>query len=95
MALNLQHQTPEQFALRFWERLRAAFESGDKERYHRMVWWLWQRIQDGDLTSAQARLSYNAAFDKALTVTQWNTLVTNRFIPIKDRYLAYQAETLV
>jgi hypothetical protein len=95
MALNLQHQTPEQFALRFWNRLRAAFESGDKERYHRMVWWLWQRIQDGDLTSAQARLSYNQAFNKSLTALQWTNTVVPKLTAAKDRYAAWLAETLV
>ena len=95
MALNLQHQTLADFGIRFWQNARAAYDSGDKAKYHRMIWWLWQKIQDGDITSAQARTAYNAAFGKSLDASQWNTLVTNRFVPIKDRYLAWQTETLV
>jgi hypothetical protein len=92
MALVLKAQTPAQFAARFWRKLQAAYAAGDKYTYHRMVWWIWQRIQDGDLTSNDVRLSYNAAFGKSLNTTQWNNLVTTRFVPIKDRYLAMLAE---
>jgi hypothetical protein len=95
VALNLQHQTVAQFASRFWTSLQAAYNNGDKLKYHYMVWWIWTRIQAGDLTSDQVRLSYNSYFGKNLNNTQWNTLVTTRFIPIKDRYLAFVAETLV
>ena len=92
MALNLQHQTADEFAARFWAKLQAAYQSGDKFTYHRMIWWLWSMIQAGDLTSDQARLSFNAAYDRSLNPSQWNALVTTRFIPIKDRYLAFLAE---
>lgn len=95
MALSLQHQTTSEFAARFWLNLKAAFDSGDRLRYHFMVWWVWNRIQIGDLTNDQVRVSYNTFFGKALTLAQWNSLVTARFIPIKDRYLAWIAETLV
>ena len=92
MALNLRHQTAGQFAARFWGRLQDAYQRGDKLTYHRMVWWLWARIQAGDLTSDQVRLSFNAAFNRTLTTPQWNSLVTTRLVPIKDRYLALLAE---
>ncbi len=92
MALNLQHQTAEEFAARYWAKLRAAYGSGDKLTYHRMIWWMWSKIQSGDLTSNQVRLSFNDAYGRSLDSTQWNTLVTTRFIPIKDRYLALLAE---
>lgn len=92
MALNLRHQTPAQFADRFWRRLQAAYAAGDQLTYHRMVWWIWSRIQAGDLTSNEVRLSFNAAFDRTLNTTQWNNLVTTRFVPMKDRYLALLAE---
>ena len=95
MPLELTHQTAAQFAARYWKNLKAAYDNGDKFKYHYMVWWIWTKIQAGDLTSDQVRLSYNAYFGKSLNTTQWNTLVTNRFIPIKDRYLAWLAETLV
>ncbi len=92
MALNLQHQTTAQFAARFWAKVKSAYQAGDKLTYHRCIWWVWTKIQDGDLTSDQVRLSYNTAFGKSLNTTQWNNLVTTRFIPMKDRYLALLAE---
>ena len=93
MALTLNHQTAEEFALRFWRNTRAAFNAGDKFTYHRNIWWLWTQIQAGDVTSTQARNAYNTAFGTSLNVSQWNTLVTTRFVPIKDRYIAWLAET--
>jgi hypothetical protein len=92
MALTLKHQTAAQFAARFWAKLRAAYQAGDKLTYHRMVWWIWKQVQDGNLTNDQVRLSFNAAYGRSLTLAQWNTLVTTRFVPIKDRYLAWLAE---
>ena len=92
MAIDLQHQTAEEFALRFWHKLQDAYVSGDKLTYHRMIWWLWSKIVAGDITSAQARTTFNTAFNRSLDVTQWNNLVNTRFIPIKDRYLAFLAE---
>ena len=92
MALDLKHQTAAQFAARFWARVKRAQESGDQWARARLVWWIWARIQAGDLTSDQVRLSYNNYFGKSLTVAQWNTLVSTRLVPIKDRYLAMLAE---
>lgn len=92
MALNLSHQTAAQFAARFWERLRSAYQRGDKAEYHRLIWWVWNRIQIGDLTSDQVRVSFNNAYGRSLNTAQWNNLVTTRFVPIKDRYLAWLAE---
>lgn len=92
MALDLQHQTAAEFAARFWRKVQEAYKAGDKLTYHRLIWWVWTKIQAGDLTSDQVRLSYNAAFGKSLNTTQWNNLVTTRFVPMKDRYLALLAE---
>ena len=47
------------------------------------------------MTSTQARNAYNTAFGTSLNATQWNTLVSTRFVPIKDRYIAFLAETMV
>lgn len=88
MALNLQHQTPEQFAARFWRMASEAYRAGDKLKYCKLIWWIWTRIQAGDITSNQVRLAYNSYFGKSLDATQWNTLVTSKFIPLKDQYLA-------
>lgn len=92
MALNLQHQTPAEFAARFWRKVQAAYQAGDKLTYHRLIWWVWSRVQAGDLTNDQVRQSFNAAFGRSLNITQWNNLVTTRFVPIKDRYLVLIAE---
>ena len=88
MALTLQHQTAAEFAARFWARVRSAYQSGDKLEFARLVWWAWSRIQAGDLTSDQVRLSFNAAYGRSLSVAQWNSFVTSTLVPIKDRYLA-------
>ena len=92
MALVLKHQTAAEFAARFWAKLRAAYQAGDKLTYHRMIWWIWSKVQSGDLTNDQVRLSFNAAYGRSLNTTQWNSFVTSRLVPIKDRYLAWLAE---
>ena len=92
MALNLKHQTAAQFAARFWAKVRAAYQSNNKVEYARLITWVWQRVQAGDLTNDQVRLSFNAAYGRSLTVAAWNTLVSTKLVPIKDRYLAMLAE---
>jgi hypothetical protein len=92
MALDLKHQTASEFAARFWAKLKAAYQAGDKLTYHRMIWWIWSKVQSGDLTNDQVRLSYNNAYGKSLNATQWNSFVAARLVPIKDRYLAFLAE---
>jgi hypothetical protein len=91
MALNLNHQTAAQFAARFWAKVKSAYQN-DKPEFERLVWWIWARVTNGDLTNDQVRLSFNAAYDRSLSNAQWNTFVTNRIVPIKDRYLARLAE---
>ncbi len=91
MPLTINHQTPAQFAARLWEKVRAAHRS-DKPEFERLVWWIWSRIQAGDFTNDQVRQSFNAAFGRSLTLAQWNSYVTSRLLPIKDRYLARLAE---
>jgi hypothetical protein len=88
MALALKYQTGSEFATRFWLRAQRAYIDGDKFVYHFMVWWIWDRIQAGDFTSDQARITYNNALGKSLNTAQWNTFVNNTLVPIKDRYLA-------
>lgn len=92
MAIALQHQTAAQFASRFWSRVRNAYQRGDKVEFARLLTWVWQKVQAGDLTNDQVRQSYNAAYNKSLTLAQWNSFVTTRLVPIKDRYLAMQSE---
>lgn len=88
MALTLRHQTAAQFAARFWAKLRVAYTAGDKIAYSRMIWWLYGRVQAGDLTTNDVRLSFNNAYGRSLSLAQWNTFVTNTLKPIRDRYQA-------
>ena len=88
MALNLQHQTAAEFAARFWDRVRAAYMHGNKLEFCRLIWWAWTKIQAGDLTSDQVRLSFNSAYGRSLNTAQWNSFVTSTLVPAKDRYLA-------
>lgn len=98
MALNLQHQTPDEFAARFWqlvERLQQRAKTDDplaRAELGRLVWRVWSWIQAGDLTSNQVRLAFNAHFGRNLNATQWNNYVTTRLVPMKDRHLASLAE---
>lgn len=92
MALTLRHQTAAQFAARFWARLRAAYAAGDKIAYGRMVWWLYGKVQAGDLTTNDVRVSFNNAYGRSLTLAQWNTFVTSTLKPIRDRYQAMRDE---
>lgn len=87
MALNLRHQTPAQFAARFWERARQA----DKIEFSRLMYWLTRRLVAGDLTDLQARNSFNAAFGRTLNATQWTNLRASRITPAHDRYAAMLA----
>ena len=91
MALVLQHQTAAQFAARFWTRCQTAYLT-DRSEFERLIWWVWSRVQAGDLTNDQVRLSFNAHFGRSLTLAQWNAFVTSRLVPIKNRYLARLAE---
>ena len=98
MALPLNHQTPAQFAARFWTRVAEVHErarAGDADAAalrDKLVWRVWAWIQSGDLTSDQVRVSFNNHFNRALTTNQWNQYVNSRLIPMKDRYLAQLAE---
>ena len=88
MALSLTYQSEAQFADRFWSRLRDAYRSGDKFAFSRLIWWLYGKVQSGDLTSNQVRLSFNAAYGRSLNSTQWNSFVSGTLAPIRDRYQA-------
>lgn len=88
MALNPRHQTPAEFAARFWERVREA----DRVEFSRLMYWLTRRLVAGDLTDLQARTSFNTAFGRSLTAQQWTTLRANRITPAHDRWAAILAE---
>lgn len=88
MAINLRHQTEGEFAARFWTKLRAAHASGDKLTFARLIWWLYGKVQSGDLTSNQVRLSFNAAYGRSLNTAQWNSFISGTLQPIRDRYQA-------
>lgn len=92
MALALAHQTAAEFAARFWQSVLFAQQFGDKQRLHRLVWWLLQRIAAGDITDAGARTTFNSAFGRSLTAAQWTTFKSSRLQPIADRYAALISE---
>ena len=102
MALNLQHQTATEFATRYWTAVRRAYNASDdtdekrrreaKQRYAHLLWWLVERITAGDITDNQARLSFNAVFERSLTSTQWTTLRTTRINPVHSRWAQLLAE---
>lgn len=92
MALNLRHQTAAEFAARFWERVRAARDRRDQIEYCRLLYWLTRRLVAGDITDAQARNSFNAAFNRTLNAAQWTNLRSTRITPAHDRYAAILAE---
>lgn len=88
MAINLTHQTLASLAARFWSRLRSEWQSGNKIECGRLVHWLYNRIAGGDITSAQARVSFNAAYGRSLTASDWTSFVNTRLLPMRDRYQA-------
>ena len=88
MALTLNHQTSAEFAARFWLRVKKTYTRGDRLEFCRLVWWVWNQIQLGNLTSDQVRISFNAAYGRSLSTAQWNSFVTSTLIPAKDRWLA-------
>lgn len=92
MALTLHHQTAAGFAARFWKRVQRARQAGDTSTWHRLIWWLIERINAGDITDNGARLTFNDAYGRALTAGQWTTLKTARLIPIHDRWASMQSE---
>jgi hypothetical protein len=91
LALNLQHQTAAEFAVRFWRRVQVA-QQEDKILFGKLCAWLMEKIAVGDITDAQARVSFNSVFGRNLTAGQWTTLKTSRLQPAADRYTAMQAE---
>jgi hypothetical protein len=92
LTLTLNHQTQAQFAARFWARVRDARGNSEIVNWSRMIWWLIERINAGDITDAGARTTFNTAFNRSLTAGQWTTFKTDRLIPIHDRYAAMLAE---
>jgi hypothetical protein len=95
VALILKHQTPAQFAARFWRKLQYEYDIKNKPEYCRLIWLIYKRIQAGDMTSNEVRLSYNNFYGKSLNTTQWNAYVTDRFIPAKDRWQAILDEARI
>ena len=100
MALPLHHNTPAEFAAGFWARVllaRQQMESaavGSPERrrwatrFGYLIWRLRGWVQTGDVSSNDARVTFNTAYGRSLNVSQWNSFVTNTLTPIADRYQA-------
>ena len=66
MPLSLSHQTAAEFAARFWKRVIAAKQASNQVEYCRPLHWLTEKLIAGDITDAQARNSFNAAFGRSL-----------------------------
>jgi hypothetical protein len=92
MALVFKHQTTTEFADRYWAKVQEAYHKRDMWTVGKLITWVWEKVQAGDLTNDQIRQSFNTAFDRNLTLAQWNTFVTTRIIPIKDRYITMRDE---
>lgn len=80
MSLNLQHQTPAQFAAR----LREKYRNASKEEAARIASWILDKIATGDITDTQVRAAFG------LNTTQWNTLKT-KMTTLRTQWLAIQA----
>ena len=80
MALNLQHQTPAQFAAR----LRQRFLNSTQVDTWRIATWMLNRIEAGDITELQARTAFG------LTLVQWAALKT-KLTTMRVNYLALQS----
>jgi hypothetical protein len=89
----LVHQTPAEFAARFWLRVQRARAAGNQAEWHRLIWWLIERINDGFITDAGARTTFNDAFGRSLTAGQWTTFKTTKLVPVHDRWAALIAES--
>jgi hypothetical protein len=92
MALNLRHQNGAEFALRFWARVQRARRQGDQLELHRLIAWLLARIAAADITDAQARVAFNTAHSRNLTVPDWTALKTTRLQPMANRHAALLAD---
>lgn len=88
MLPELVHLTPSELATFTWRRIQEAYEANQKIKFSHLIWRIAGWIEAGDITSTQARNSYNTFFNRSLTVAQWNTLVQTKFIPARDRYQA-------
>ena len=81
MALNLQHQTPAEFA----DRLVARFKASSQLEKARLATWIYDHYQAGDFTAAQLRNAFG------MDAAQFSAFVT-RIQTLRTHYLALQAE---
>lgn len=79
MALNLQHQTPAQFAAR----LRQRYKSANKDEAARLAKWVLDHLEAGDFTDVQIRNVFG------LTAGQWTTLKA-KMTTMRTNYEAVQ-----
>ena len=79
MALNLQHQTAAQFVARF----REAYRDANKERLGKLATFLYDRVQQGDITQAQIRTAFG------FSAAQY-TAFQSRMLGLRDHYVAIQ-----
>jgi hypothetical protein len=75
MALNLNHQTKEEFANRF----REKYRNSSRLECAKLATWLMNHLDAGDFTDLQLRTAFG------LTIVQYNTL-KNRMINLRTSY---------
>jgi len=92
MPLALKHQTQAQAVVRIWRRIQAARAAGDMLGFSRLITWLMNRIDAGDITDTEARTAFNAVYGRTLTAAQWNTVKSSRLTAIRTRYQAMMSE---
>ena len=67
--------------------------SGNWTEFSRVMYWLTEKLNLGDLTDAQGLAVFNAITGRAWTSTQWTNLRSLRITPAHDRWANIMAET--
>jgi hypothetical protein len=80
MALNLEHQTPAEFA----DRLRERYRNSTQLECARIAAWLYDHYQAGDFTAGQLRLAFG------MDANQFSIFVA-KVLLLRDHYLAILA----
>ena len=86
-------QTKAQLLTRVWGRVIEHQSSGNWTEFSRVMYWLTEKLNLGDLTDAQGLAVFNAITGRALTAAQWTTLRAGRITPAHDRWANIMAET--
>ena len=86
-------QTKAQLVARVWLLVLDLQNSGNWSEFSRVMYWLTEKLNLGDLTDAQAVAAFNAVTGRALTGAQWTLLRSTRITNAHDRWANILAET--